>query len=254
MNKSLIAIILIALFIISSSCDRRLNRLSSDVNEILTPSLNYAGGLDNFLNIDKVRFKKRLKEYNPDRSVKRELYQYHTYDINPEPEGTIRWQDDSGIHKIIFHGDEAYELLNEKRVENSEESARREFINNYYFQFLPFLLRERGCKVSYEGQKNLLNNQLVDVLKASFQSEVKDYITSDDWYFHLNVVNGQVISNFYKKANDYILNEIIQTSDNLPIRAKKYTRTWVTDSERNRVYLVGEYWFSEYYFSEVPES
>ena len=132
-----------------------LRGVDSSVKEIVLPAFNYAGGLQTYQRLDRLRFKKVSKVFNPDRTVKEEVEAYHDYDFHPKLTGSVRWRDKEGVHKIVYNDGKVKRLLNDAEVASSESENRQLFFKELSIIQTPFQLADKGVKLTNIGQTTL---------------------------------------------------------------------------------------------------
>lgn len=222
----------------------------SDVKSKLAAACAASGGLDNYMAIDSITYDKRSVLYLADGSVESEVRQHHAYKVNPELSGIITWSDSIGDHSIVYNKTAPYKTLNGEKIANSSKSARQSFMSSYYVLFLPFKLIDPGVALSIEGTVDI-DGVAADMLKASYAPSVHgNHSTDDEWTFFLNQKDGSVLSNLVYHPPTYAYIENTEYTDEYPLRMNTYRQTWRTDKNRNKEYLRGEFWYSNYNFTK----
>jgi len=222
------------------------------VKQVLAKGLESAGGVNNYWSIDSISYKKRSVLYLPDGSIESDVNQLHKYKLQPEVSGTISWQDSTGNHQIIYSSKDAYQMLNQEKINDSGDAATKIFFSNYYVLFLPFKLMDPGATLFYEGVTTLENNVEADVIKATYNpDEYDNHSTSDEWYLYFDKADGRVLGNLVHHPPTFAFIENIRTTDQHPIRMNLYRKTWRTDKARSKEYLRGEFWYQDYNFTQV---
>jgi len=224
------------------------------VKEVLNRGFNSAGGLDTYMNLDEVTFTKKTILYLPDGGIESEVIQQHNYDLYPELRGDITWSDSLGDHGIHYSTADTYKSLNGERLAGSETSARQGFYSNYYVLFLPYKLIDPGVTLSYDGVAEI-GDRSAEIIKATYSPEKHDnHSTSDEWYLYFDTTDGRVLANLVYHPPTYAFIENTSTTEEFPLRMNVYRQTWRTDKDRNKEYLRGEFWYSDYGFSSITQN
>ncbi len=234
----------------SSVIDHLAHITDTEVKSQLMTACESAGGLDNYLSIDSITYDKRSVLYLPDGGVESEVRQHHAYKLSPELSGVITWSDSIGDHSIVYNQTAPYKTLNGEKILNSTKSARESFMSSYYVLFLPFKLIDPGVNLSYEGTTDI-DDKKADILKASYAPATHaNHSTDDEWSFFINQADGSVLSNLVYHPPTYAYIENTEYTDDYPLRMNTYRQTWRTDKNRNKEYLRGEFWYSNYNFTK----
>ena len=229
-----------------------LNHISDpEVKRVLNKAYDSAGGFDTYANMDSIIFDKKSVLYLADGSTESSVEQRHAYSLHPTPSGTISWTDSIGNQTIRFDPEGAYKTLNGSRVPDSEKSATSSFFSNYYVLLLPFKFVDPGVTLSYEGTTTI-DKRTADIIKAVYAPEVHDnHSTSDEWWLFFDREDGKVISNLVYHEPTYAYIENTESTDEYPLRMNLFRQTWRTDQNRNKEYLRGEFWYSNYAFTSI---
>lgn len=249
-------ILTITLGLIVTSCKVEspdpLNHIDDqEVKRVLNKAYESAGGFDTYANMDSIIFNKKTVLYLADGSIESSVDQRHAYSLHPTPSGTISWSDSIGDRTIRFGPKGAFKTLNGKQVPDSEKSATSSFFSNYYVLFLPFKFVDPGVTLSYEGTTTI-DKRKADIVKAVYAPEVYDnHSTSDEWWLFFDQEDGKVISNLVYHEPTYAYIENTESTEQYPLRMNLFRQTWRTDHDRNKEYLRGEFWYSNYKFTSI---
>jgi hypothetical protein len=221
------------------------------IKELIKYTCEASGGIVTYQNLDSVHYTKKTILYLSDGSVESEVIQEHRYELHPHTSGSITWSDSLGDHKVYYSQEEAYKMKDGVRLPGSEASAKSTFMSSYYVLFIPYKLMDPGVNLTYEGLDQI-NDRSVHVLKATYDPKAHDnHSTSDDWYYFIDEEEGYISANLVYHAPTYAYIENIKTTDAHPLRMNEYRRTWRTDKKRNKEYLRGEFWYSDYRFTLI---
>ncbi len=225
-----------------------------DVKRILKRAFDSAGTLKSYRDIESIRYRKKTILYNEDGSIESSVDQIHEMRLSPSLTGSIIWTDSTGNRMIYHSQSESYTKLNDQIVPNTSESAKQSFFSNYFVLFIPFKLLDTGVQLTFEGTTELASNARADIIKAVYSPEQYDnHSTSDEWYFFFDSTTGRVLANLVYHEPTYAFIENIETTEEFPIRMNVYRKTWRTDKDRNKQYLRGEFWYSDYEFESKNE-
>ena len=214
---------------------------------VLSRALEYAGGVEAYQSIRKLRYVKRSVLYHSDGTTESDVSQLHEYTLQPEVSGRIGWRDSTGVHMIVYSPDQAYKAHNGSKVPNSAESAYRTFMSAYYVLFMPFKLMDEGATITYEGETTLDDDSEVDVIKAAYDSSPDDDRgTSDTWWYYFDTTTGAYKASMVYHAPTYALIENNEVSDPDPIIFNLYRKSYRVDSLRGREFLRGEFYYSDF--------
>ena len=234
----------------SSAVDYLAHISDNEVKSKLSAACASAGGLENYMSIDSITYDKRSVLYLPDGGVESEVRQHHAYKVNPVLSGVITWSDSIGDHSIVYNQSAPYKTLNGEKIPNSAKSAKESFMSSYYVLFLPFKLIDPGVNLSYEGATDI-DGIKADILKVSSTPEAHaNHSKDDEWRFFINQTDGSVLSNLVYHPPTYAYIENTEYTDEYPLRMNTYRQTWRTDKNRNKEYLRGEFWYSNYHFTK----
>ncbi len=224
------------------------------VKDVLQKGMSSAGGIENYLSIDSVVYRKRTVLYLEDGQIESELDQLHRYKLQPEVSGMITWKDSINSHGVYYSQHESYKTMNGVKIEDSSESAKQSFYSSYYVLFLPFKLMDAGVSLSHEGVTELGAGKKADVIKATYNpQEHGNHSTSDEWFFYFDKEDGRVLANLVHHPPTYAFIENTETTETFPLRMNLYRQTWRTDKDRNKKYLRGEFWYNDYKFTSIDK-
>lgn len=209
--------------------------------------IDAAGGLETYLSLEHIAYKKHSKLYLEDGSIESDVTRYYEYQLTPELRGTITWIGSEPARKIVYEKGDAYMLEDGTRIEGSESSARQAFLSEYYALLMPFKLIDDGADVSYEGQSALANGMPVDVVKVTYDPDKQDhYDTTETWWYYFLVGSGEYLAAkvYHEPTNALIEN--IEMNMSTPIVFNSYRRSWRVDSLGKKQFLRGEFAYSEF--------
>ena len=215
--------------------------------QIILNAIHKAGGWDAYKNIKTISYKKRSVLYHDDGSLESDRDQYHSYTLQPSVTGEITWSFGNDSYAIHYTDEEAYKLENGARVEGSEESARNTFLSAYYVLFMPFKLLDPGAVLTYEGTTTLETGDKVHIIKADYDPGKHDNHSTHDiwWYFFDSKTYEYLACQVYHEPTYAFIENNEITEEHL-ITFNTYRKSFRTDADRNKEFLRGEFWYSDF--------
>lgn len=215
---------------------------------VMQKAIAAAGGWDQWLAIDSIRYVKRSVLYHADGSVESDVTQQHAYQLRPALSGEITWTDRDTAWGIHYDSGEAYRTANDRTVAGSERAAREAFMSAYYVLFVPFKLLDPGTELIHEGVDTLASGAAVDVIRASYDPATHDnHSTQDTWWYFFERESGKHLGSMVYHAPTYALIENTETTDDFPIRFNTYRESFRCDSLRSKEYLRGVFYYNNYH-------
>ena len=234
------------------SCKSQEQSLSTKTNDpqaiqIVNRAIEKSGGWENWKNIESISYKKRSILYHEDGSKESDITQFHEYKMDQDLSGNIFWKDEKGSHSIVYQEGAALEYLNGSMIDGSRESATKTFNSAIYVLFIPFKLMDPGVELRYMGQENIAEGQVADVIKASYDTQTHvNHSTDDIWYFYFDVETGEYLAYLvhHEPTYAYVINTKNDSSQ--AITTPIYRESYRSDADRNKQYLRGEFFYSDY--------
>jgi len=225
-----------------------------NVVRILNSAFKAAGGLEDYRNMKSISYEKRSVLFLADGGIESDVTQQHKYTLQPHLTGEITWQSDGKSNRIYYSPQAIYKEENGVRIPNSEESAQKSFFSATYVLFIPFKLLDPGAQLTYQGRDTLDSGKIADVIHAEYDAAKHDnHSTSEIWWYYFDATDGSHLSSlvYHPPTYAYIENDVI--TDEHEIRFNVYRKTFRTDAYRNKEYLRGEFYYSNYVINEATE-
>lgn len=213
---------------------------------IMARAVASAGGWETWIGIDSIRYVKRSVLYHADGSVEKDVTEHHAYQLRPTLAGEINWTEIDTPRQIIYNDREAYRTALGERIANSSQSAYQAFMSAYYVLFVPFKLLDPGTSLTYEGTDTVAGAP-ADVIKASYDpGKHHNHSTRDTWWYYFDQHDGRHLGSMVYHAPTYALIENTETTDAHRIRFNTYRESFRCDSLRNKKFLRGVFYYSDY--------
>ena len=85
------------------------------------------------------------------------------------------------------------------------------------------------------------------MIEASYNSEQNDNHSTDDlWWYFFDARDGSYLASMVYHPPTYALIENTKYTDDLPIRFNTYRESYRVDSLRNKEYLRGVFYYSDF--------
>jgi hypothetical protein len=216
--------------------------------QLLQNAIQQAGGLEQWENKIDIKFKKYFALYDDAGQTEQATYQAHHYTYHPEEKINISWGGDSTHQQIIYERGIAQKMVDGAPDTTAKAQALMNTINSATFVIsIPFKLLDAGTNLTYTGKDTLEDGTPVEVLRAIYQPEKFDNLTTPDTWWH------------YYDAKDYTLvGYMVQHADHYSyVRNIGQTRvggilfptdreSYRVDSLRNKLYLRAKYRYDDY--------
>jgi len=216
------------------------------VEKVLQKAFAASGGFDRYQNLKSLSYKKRTKLYLPDGSIESDITQYHEYTISPELSATIFWMKDGHRHSIKYEDGIGQKYVDGQLVADGSKSATSSFLSAHYVLFMPFKLSDDYVQLSYLGQDQQSGHD-VDVIKAVYSpSKHKSHSTNDIWWYYFDARTGAYVASMVYHEPTFALIENTRQNTDLPLVMNTYRISHRVDSERNKEYVRGEFFYEDY--------
>ncbi len=220
------------------------------VEEILTRAFSKAGGWDRWQSLSSISYKKRSILFLENGEIESDITQFHEYRLKPELSASIFWRKNGERHSITIKDNQANKYLNGELVTENDPGTYKSFLSAYYVLFMPFKLADEGVILSYEGVETLEEGSKVDVIKATYAPDQhENHSTADIWYYFFDVEDGSYLASmvYHEPTYAFINNTVINTE--LPLTMNMYRESFRVDEKRNKKFLRGEFYYSDYIMS-----
>jgi len=213
---------------------------------LLDKGIEAAGGWQNWMDLDTIQFYKMTKLYLEDGSLEDSTYQLHTYYMYPEMNGKYSWKEEQTEYEIRYHNGSINKYSDGKEINISDEEKekyRLSFLGAQFTMSMPFKLKDPGVIIGLAGI-NTINGKEVEVLNASYNSNLYNHTDSHDWWYYFDRESGEQIG--YKVHHSPTFARVInvETIKLNGIRFPKYRKSYRVDKDDNELYLRAEFWYS----------
>lgn len=237
--RLLLFLFLFLLIILNSSCTPSPEK---EAKAILAKSIAAHGGSAAWNRISALKFRKWTRLLNEDGSVESELDQWHEFRLHPYFEGKITWIKDSITHVSIWDGNKMSYFMGENEVKNESFLAvkKKDFDAAFYAVAQPWKLLDEGTKLSYEGQKTLENDNLVEAIRVDYGPD------SDIWWYYFDPVSFEMKSNEVqlKDHRSLVYNLNFEEVEGFKLHGKR--ESWRVNEKSEKLFLRAEYRYSDY--------
>ena len=216
------------------------------VQKVLLKAFEANGGYETYQNLASLSYKKRSILYYPDGGVESDVTQYHEYTISPELSATIFWTKDGQRHSIQYDHGVGQKYIDGELIPDGSKSATSSFLSAHYVLFMPFKLADKYVQLSYAGVDNVLDKE-VDVIKAVYSPTDHDsHSTSDTWWYYFDRNSGDYAGSMVYHEPTYAFIENTRQNTDLPLVMNTYRVSHRVDSDRNKEYVRGEFFYEDY--------
>jgi len=175
-----------------------------------------------------------------------ENYKNLEYTISPELSATIFWMKDGHRHSIKYEDGIGQKYVDGQLVADGSKSATSSFLSAHYVLFMPFKLSDDYVQLSYLGQDQQSGHD-VDVIKAVYSpSKHKSHSTNDIWWYYFDARTGAYVASMVYHEPTFALIENTRQNTDLPLVMNTYRISHRVDSERNKEYVRGEFFYEDY--------
>lgn len=176
--------------------------IKDSVHQVLERSFRFMGGYQRWKSIDTLKFNKLVILYGASGEIENEVMEHHTYVFYPKPFYQITWTKDDIEFMIVSENGQMARLINgvpdtTARLENLKQNlASATFVAG-----LPYKLFDKGPVLDYIGLDTLPENRVVQVIRATYDPEKSENVTTPDiWWHFFDVKSGEHLG--YKVKHD----------------------------------------------------
>ncbi|MDI1322375.1 MAG: DUF6503 family protein [Algoriphagus sp.] len=231
--------VLIVLLIFGFGCTKTPEK---QAHEILEKSMKAHGGSEKWDKVSSLKFRKWTRLLTDSGTVESELDQILEFRMKPYFEGKITWTKDSVEHVSTWDGSRLRYTMGGNEIQNPGflQSKKSDFDAAFYAVAQPWKLLDEGTRLSYEGQKNLENGQLAEVVRVDYGPE------SDVWWYYFDPVTFQLIGNEVqlKDHRSLIYTITYEHAGDLILHGKRVS--YRVNEKGEKLYTRAEYLYSDY--------
>lgn len=216
--------------------------------ELLKKAIERAGGLDEWNNIQELKFEKYFALYTAEGDTENEAWQNHLYQYQPEEAINISWTSEDGRHEI---NQQAGDLVKKVDGRPDTQADRQSLLNSVlsatFVIGIPFKLLDKGAELSYAGLDTLEGGQIVEVLKVVYNPQKHDNLTTADiWMHYYDRDDYKQVGYMVQHADhfSYVENLSHLATDGFLFPGKR--ESYRVDSLGNKLYLRAKYEYKDY--------
>lgn len=213
---------------------------------ILKAAVNYAGGLEAWRNINRLRYDKFFSLLSASGEIEKTFEQKHDYTAKPKIIDIQSIENGTLTHTRL--ADNVYTQTADGEPTEKTQAAIEKGINtSTYVIGLPYKLLDAGAAVVYVGEKKMDTGQVVDVLQVSYNpTQHANHSSADTWYFYFDKENRNVVGNFIKTSDHYSLIENTSFQRIEGTLFYKDRKSYRVDSLGEKLYLRAEYTYDNF--------
>ena len=218
------------------------------VRSLLKKAITKAGGLENWNKLERMQFQKYFALYREDGSTENEVLQQHNYLLQPKEQINITWRKDNLNHKILFEDGAVKKMINRQADTLANlQSLKNSVLSATFVISIPYKLLDEGVELSYAGLDTLEDNQVVEVLKASYAPEKhNNHSTSDIWWHYFDAKDYKQLGYMVQHVDHYSYVKNLSFHENDGFVFPKSRESYRVDSLRNILYLRAKYLYEDY--------
>ena len=213
---------------------------------ILEAAIEYAGGLEAWGNIKRLRYDKTFTLLSASGEIEKTFEQVHDYTTHPKVIDIQSTENGTLIHTRF--ADNIYTQTADGEPTEKTPAAIEKGINtSTYVIGLPYKLLDPGAEITYAGERTMDTGQVVDVLRVSYSpAQHGNHSSADTWYFYFDQENQNVVANFIESPDHFSLVENISFQRVGGTLFYKDRKSYRVDSLGNKLYLRAEYTYENF--------
>ena len=238
--RLLIRHLVFAVLLVQFSCGKNPEK---QARELLGKSIKAHGGAEKWAGMNSLKFRKWTKLLNEDGSIQSELNQWHEFRFQPYFEGKISWTKDSVQHVATWDGSRMRYYMGENEVQNPSflASKKKDMDAAFYAVAQPWkLLDDETAKLTYQGQKTLENERLVETIRVDYGPG------TDTWYVYFDP-NSSVIVGHEIQLKDHrslVYNLSFVEAGGMLLPGTR--ESWNVDEKGEKLFLTTEHSYTDY--------
>ena len=218
------------------------------LKEVLQKSMDAAGGLDNWQQLNSLKFKKDYRLLKESGEIENAALQTHHYTFSPEREIRISWQDTTNQqHQILSLNNSVSKVVNGQKDESAkQQSLINTVLSSTFVISIPFNLLDPGVELSYEGTDDFDGKQ-AHVVKAVYNPDTHDsHSTPDTWWHYFDTNNYKQLGYMVFHVDHFSLVKNLSDTKVGPFTFVHKRDSYRADSLRNILYLRADYEYTDY--------
>lgn len=213
---------------------------------ILEAAVDYAGGLEAWRKISRLRYDKTFSLFSASGEVEKTFEQIHDYTVSPKVIDIQSVENGTLIHTRLV--DTVYTQTADGEPTEKTQTAIEKGINtSTYVIGLPYKLLDAGAEVIYAGEKTMDTGQVVDVLEVRYNpTQHANHSSADTWYFYFDQENRNMVANFIVSPDHFSLVENTSFQRVGGTLFYKDRKSYRVDSLGNKLYLRATYTYENF--------
>jgi len=234
----------------SSQVDRYAHLDDTIVKTIVKKAINHAGGIDKWESIKRLRYTKDFALLSATGEVEKTFKQVHDYqyrDSDKSDRIDIKSTENGDLIHTVYAKYEYSRTKNEDWLKIDQETLEKAVNTSLYVVGMPFKLLDEGAKITYEGETNLKDIGLVDVLRVEYDADKHDnHSTSDIWKYYFDKKDGKIVANWVQSSDHANIVENLSFERVGGILFNKKRKSYRLDSLGNKDYVRADYDYGNY--------
>lgn len=221
--------------------------LDQEARSVLQKAVAYAGGWENWSNMNSISYNKRSKLILGDGSIESDVFQTHSYEMRPEFQANISWDVDTTQHEIRYSSTSTTKTINGENTNADPIKVGESVMSSLYVLGMPFKLLDPGVELIYQGTTMFMDSVEADVINANYDPEnIDTHSTSDIWWFYFETKSGHFLGSKVFHTPTYALIHNIRFTDEVSLKFPTRRKSYRTDSLGNIQFLRAEFWYSDF--------
>lgn len=220
----------------------------ANIRNILAKSFQRMGGLERWQNKTGLHFKKYFALYDATGKTEKEANQDHDYLYAPQASIQITWMENGKKHQIRNTNEATTKTVDGAIDKTAKASSLTNTVASSTFVMdIPFKLLDQGVVMQYEGVDTLDDQQVVEVIRASYDPEQFEHHTTPDiWWYYFDQKDFRLCGYKVKHLDhySYVRNESYEEVDGFLFT--KTRKSYRVDSSGKRLYLRADYAYSDF--------
>lgn len=216
--------------------------------QLLRKAIERAGGLEAWNNLQTLHFEKYYALYDSTGAMEIEARQTHDYRFQPNQQINISWNAGGALHRMVYENEKVTKTVDGQVDASADpQSLLNNVLSATFVISIPFKLLDPGTELRYLGVDTLEDNQIVEVLEASYNPEAHDNLsTPDTWHHYFDQDDFTLVAYRVQHADhySYVKNLGYTTAGGFLFPTKR--SSFRVDDQRNKLYLRAAYEYGGY--------
>ena len=220
----------------------------AQARELLRKGIERAGGLEAWNDIRELHFEKYYVLYDSSGTVENEARQTHDYLFQPEEQVNISWIAYGAQHQMVYRDEQVIKMVDgEVDTSANPQSLLNNVLSATFVITIPFKLLDKGTELRYLGLDTLEDDQIVEVLQATYNPDEYDHhSTPDVWHHYFDREDYKLVAYMVQHADHYSYVKNLSYTSAGGFIFPKERNSYRVDSARSILYLRAEYEYTDY--------